>query len=269
MIYYPKIETRLRAGKFSSTPVDNPEPGSDNGLFTFLVYEAGSAHARSATPMRYAGNACPAAERSVTGVWNLVFLLLAASSHDTTNVPAPNWSGQYAPCNRHPELLNHGHVNLGVRISTANPELARQFERAMEFWKGVLDLDWHEEDSDKCSVQVLDGEPDLFDASGIAARSQFPDRPEFQGWVAFNPGTKLTEHEMFIVSVHEIGHLLGLAHNPSGSSVMYFFRLDGPETLDASDLNALADRHKLRSGIIVKTADGKEGEIVRPVAVPY
>jgi Matrixin len=204
----------------------------------------------------------------VTGVWNLFFLLLAAGSPSTPNVPAPNWSGQYAPCNRHPDLLNHGHVNLGVRIATANPALARQFERAMEFWRGVVDLDWHEEDSVECSVQLVDGEPDLFDGSGIAARSQFPDRPEFQGWVAFNPGSKLTEHEMFIVSVHEIGHLLGLAHNPSGSSVMYFFRLDGLASLDASDLYALADHHKLRGGILGKER-AKEGAIIRPVTVPY
>ena len=56
----------------------------------------------------------------------------------------------------------------------------------------------------------------------MAARSQFPDRPAFQGWIAFNPGSKLTQDEMFVVSVHEIGHLLGLPHNPSGSSMMYF-----------------------------------------------
>jgi hypothetical protein len=195
----------------------------------------------------------------VTGVLNLVFLLLAANNHSTANVPAPNWGGQYAPCKRHPDLLSRGHLNLGVRISTANSALAGQFERAMEFWKGVVDLDWRQVDSEECSIQLVDGEPDLFDSSGIAARSQFPDRPEFQGWVAFNPGTKLTEHEMFIVSVHEIGHLLGLAHNPSGSSVMYFLRLDGQESLDSSDLNALADRHKLRTGILG----------TRPVTVPY
>lgn len=198
------------------------------------------------------------------GMVSLVFLLLAAGSHKATIAPAPNWSGQYAHCNRHPDLLSRGHVNLGVRISTANPSLARQFERAMDFWKGVVDVDWHEEDSEECSIQLVDGEPDLFDASGIAARSQFPDRPEFQGWIAFNPGSRLTEHEMFIVSVHEIGHLLGLAHNPSGSSVMYFLNGDGIASLDASDLYSLSDRHKLRAGIL-----GTDGLVTRAVTVPY
>ena len=70
-----------------------------------------------------------------------------------------------------------------------------------------------------------------------------------QGWVAFNPGSKLTEYEMFTISVHEIGHLLGLPHNPSGSSLMFSFALDDSVSLNAADLDALAGRHKLRAGI--------------------
>jgi hypothetical protein len=162
----------------------------------------------------------------------------------------PNWSGNYPPCNRHPDLLKREHVDLGVRISTANVVLARQFARAMDFWTGILDLEWHGVGSADCSIQLVDGTPGLFD-SAMAARSQFPDRPFFQGWIAFNPVSKLAEHEMFVVSVHEIGHLLGLPHNPSWSSVMFFLKLDDSVLLDTSDLNALADRHKLRAGVAV------------------
>jgi hypothetical protein len=185
----------------------------------------------------------------------MVFLLLAAS-FGLADASPQNWSGNYPPCNRHHDLLSREHVNLGVRISTSNPALARQFEHAMEFWSGVLDLDWHEEDSQNCSIQLVDGEPGLFESAGgcacVSARSQIPSLPAFQGWVAFNPGAKLTEREMFRVCVHEIGHLFGLAHNPSGSSVMYFFGLDGSESLDAADLDALASRHKLRPGVLEK-----------------
>ena len=189
--------------------------------------------------------------RSGNPLMNLVLLLLAASCGIAEASP-PNWSGHFTPCDRHPDLLNREHVDLGVRLSTANTVLARQFVRAMEFWTEVLDLEWHEVDSQDCSIQLVDGTPELFDTAGMAARSQFPDRPAFQGWIAFNPASRLTEQEMFVISVHEIGHLLGLPHNSSGSSVMFFLELDESVSLDAADLNALADRHKLRSGIFGK-----------------
>jgi hypothetical protein len=184
---------------------------------------------------------------------NMIFLLLAAS-FGIADASPQNWGGNYPPCNRHYDVLSREHVDLGVRISTSNAALARQFEHAMEFWSGVVDLEWHEEDSQNCSIQLVDGAPVLFKSAGscacISARSQIPNLPAFQGWIAFNPDAKLTEREMFKISVHEIGHLLGLPHNPSGSSVMFFFGLDGSESLDAADLDALASRHKLRPGIL-------------------
>ncbi len=182
----------------------------------------------------------------------MTFLLLLAS-FGTARATPPNWSGNYPPCNRHPDLLKREHVDLGVRISTANVSLARQFAKAMDFWTGILDIEWHEVDSRDCSIQLVDGTPDLFDPAAIAARSQIPDRPDFQGWIAFNPDSRLSEHEMFLVSVHEIGHLFGLPHNPSGSSVMFFLKLDESVSLDTADLDALADRHKLRAGILDKS----------------
>jgi hypothetical protein len=186
---------------------------------------------------------------TLAGVMKLVFVLpalLAAASFQSAAATSPNWTGEFAPCQRHPDLLNREHVDLAVRISTSNNLLAREFARAMEFWTEVVDLQWHPVDSQDCSIQLVDGTPELFDAAGIAARSQSPDRPGFEGWIAFNPGSRLTEHEMFLISVHEIGHLLGLQHNPSGSSVMFFFDLDRPPVLDRADLDALASRHKLR-----------------------
>lgn len=177
----------------------------------------------------------------------MIYLLLLASL-GIAQAASPNWGGKYSPCNRHPDLLSREHVNLGVKISTGNAVLARQFARAMDFWTGILDLEWHRVDSADCSIQLVDGTPQLFDPA-TAARAQFPDSPSFQGWIAFNPVSKLAEHEMFTVSVHEIGHLLGLPHNPSGSSVMFFLKLDDSVSLDIADLDALACRHKLRAGI--------------------
>jgi hypothetical protein len=183
----------------------------------------------------------------------LILVLLAASLGAAQASP-DNWSGKYSTCDRHRDLLNTESVDLGVRITTSNTALARQFARAMEFWTGVLDLQWHKVDSQDCAIELVDGTPDLFDSACVSARSQFPDRPEFQGWIAFNPVSKLTEQQMFVVSVHEIGHLFGLRHSPRGSSVMFFLALDEPLSLDAADLDALASLHKLRAGIFEKIA---------------
>jgi hypothetical protein len=183
----------------------------------------------------------------------IVVLILIAATGVTAQASAPNWTGTYPPCNRHQDLLNRGPLDLGVRFSTSDPALARVFRHALEFWSSVLDLTWHEDNTTNCALQLVDGAPQLFDEAGacgcISARSQFPDRPDFQGWIAFNPAAKLTDDEMFRVSIHEIGHLLGLPHNPSGSSVMFFLGLEGSLRLDATDLNSLERSHTLRDGI--------------------
>jgi hypothetical protein len=196
--------------------------------------------------MRSSGSGFHSVEHVVVGLIYPIFFLAAGLGN--AKASPPNWTGKYPPCNRHLDLLDREHLDLGVRISTSNGALARQFARAMDFWTGVIDLQWHKVDSQVCSIQLVDGSPELFNTVGVAARSQFPDRPAFEGWIAFNPGSNLTEREMFAVSVHEIGHLLGLPHNPSGSSVMFFLYLDESVFLDTADLEALASRHKMRAG---------------------
>ncbi len=155
------------------------------------------------------------------------------------------WTGHYDPCDGYGELLKSGHMSLGVRFATWNPEVAVAFARAMNFWAGVLDMEWQSENSRKCAVQVFDGDTGLFE-SMQSARAQFPSAPSFQGSIAFNPGMTLPASELFATAVHEIGHLLGLRHSTSAFSIMYFLCLDGPRCLDSADLSALAARHKLR-----------------------
>jgi hypothetical protein len=53
---------------------------------------------------------------------------------------------------------------------------------------------------------------------------------------------------MYVTAVHEIGHVLGLTHNPNPDSVMYYSDLGGREILDDADLTALAAHHRLRLG---------------------
>jgi hypothetical protein len=183
---------------------------------------------------------------AAVSLWFSVFLSTAEASS--------NWTGSYAPCAHHGDLLSHEHVDLGVRISTSNAVLQREFKRAMDFWLQILDIDWHEVASEDCSIQLVDGTPDIFAFDGgcscTAARAQFPGEPDFQGWVAFNPRLASTPGEMFRDSVHEIGHLLGLRHNPDISSVMFFSDFGQEASLDTGDLKALAAKHKLRRGIL-------------------
>jgi len=175
----------------------------------------------------------------------ILLSLVVCSSLADAGSPA-NWSANYPPCNRHSELLRQEHMDLGVRVATANPVLAREFRLAMDTWARVLDLDWHEDDTQNCSIQLVDGERALFQPPAIAARSQFPDRLNFDGWIAFNPGQTLSATELYRISLHEIGHVLGLQHSSNAESVMYSFNLEGQEWLDLTDLTALATRHKLR-----------------------
>ena len=189
---------------------------------------------------------------SVTKSTILVFSLYLAMSVGTARAAA-NWKGPYAPCTLHADLLKREHVDLAVRISTSNRDLARQFRRAMDFWSGVLDIDWHEVVSEVCSIQLVDGTPEVFSFGGACtcavARSQFPDESDFQGWIAFNPILESSPEEMFRDAVHEIGHLFGLHHNPDVSSVMFFSDFGQDVSLDSADLKALAAQHKLRQGI--------------------
>ena len=58
--------------------------------------------------------------------------------------------------------------------------------------------------------------------------------------------------EIYAAAVHEIGHILGLKHNASSRSVMYFLDLDGTEILDGEDILELSRRHQLRPAIADK-----------------
>ena len=89
--------------------------------------------------------------------------------------PAVNWTASGPPCRTRGVLLSKGHMELGLRVATANPYLAEQFRRAMDSWARILDLDWHEDNSQNCSIQLIDGEPKLFRPASVVARAQLPD----------------------------------------------------------------------------------------------
>jgi hypothetical protein len=91
----------------------------------------------------------------------------------------------------------------------------------------------------------FDGQPQLFEDSTVAkAHRVNPSAP--YAWIAFNPKAPLTDNELYLTAVHEIGHLLGLSHNPDGLSVMFYTNRPAATLLDETDLRALTRLHKLR-----------------------
>jgi hypothetical protein len=159
-----------------------------------------------------------------------------------------NWTGPYPPCTASLELLKYKSMNLGVRLATSNPDLAAQFQSALNFWATVIDMRWHVERTSLCAVELLDGESQLFLDSTVA-KSHLAERSGFQGWIAFNSKAPLTRGELFLTAVHEIGHLLGLSHNPDTDSVMYYTNREESDLLDAADLLSLAAHHSLRPNV--------------------
>lgn len=180
-------------------------------------------------------------------LWLLIPGFLAAE-------PLANWTADYPRCNHRSELLKRGPLDLGVRFNTVNVTLAKQFRNAMDFWSSVLDLAWHEDSTETCAMEVVDGESALFEPTphNMVARSQFPDRRDFQGWIVFNPAVTLTPAEAYRISVHEIGHMLGLKHSSNSRSVMYDIDLECSQELDQSDIAALKTHHKLRQAVITE-----------------
>jgi len=178
-------------------------------------------------------------------------ILFTSAAASAASVPEANWSGPYRSCGNRTELLKSGHMQLGVRFDTSSAEIAAAFRRALGFWSNVLDAEFYEETSSACALAVVDGTPDVLRKAHNVARAQFVDLANFQGWIAFDPHASeyMTADEMYATAVHELGHLFGLRHNPRASSIMYYLDCDGTSTLDQADLQALALRHAVRSGL--------------------
>lgn len=119
-------------------------------------------------------------KRRAWGVMCLTMLWLLCGFPTKARDHAGNWSGDYAPCDRRSEVLKQSHMNLGVRFSTSDPGLGVEFARALNFWATILDMEWYEENSRSCSIQVIDGNRKLFRHAALA-RAQLPNRPAFQG----------------------------------------------------------------------------------------
>lgn len=159
----------------------------------------------------------------------------------------PNWTGPYERCVNSGELRKIAHLSIGVRYDVPDPLIVEQFHRAFNFWANVLDADFYDEPSASCALAVVQGTEDVLRGFEVAS-TQFPDRPNFEGWIAVDPkaNSYLTDGEAVAAWAHEIGHLLGLKHNPAPRSLMYYIDVGPASILDAFDLRALAQLHSLR-----------------------
>lgn len=201
----------------------------------------------------------------------IILVLLLFPSGSASAGALSNWTAAFTRCGRHAELVKDGPMDIGVRFATDNPTLAQAFRSAMDFWSTIIEMKWHEDDTDTCAMELGDGLSNLFEAAPdtMAARSQFPDRPGFYGWIAFNPRVRLDSEGFYRISVHEIGHVFGLQHSTHIRSLMYAFDLDCSNLLDAADLSALATRHRLRlkslsTPILLTAETEKQAGLPRP-----
>ena len=161
--------------------------------------------------------------------------------------PPTNWDSPDAPCAQYDKLRSRALGNIGVRIDV-NRAWANAFRQAFKFWNSVLMVNFHEERGlDACSIRIINGSPGILNHVTLA-RSQLTGWVHFRGKIAVNPRSakELNGAAIYAIAVHELGHMLGLKHNPSGRSIMYFLNADGSEYLDQQDILELSAHHELR-----------------------
>ena len=175
-------------------------------------------------------------------------------SPDSGRQSQSNWTTPDLPCAKFEDLRKPIIGSAGVRIDAAEP-WPDGFRQALRFWNTVLNANFHEEaDLNACSVRIIEGGPSIL-KSAIAARSQVTDRANFQGKIAVSQvvSKEMNSAEIYATAVHELGHMLGLKHNESSRSVMYFLNVDGTEVLDRQDILELSRRHELRPEVLEKS----------------
>jgi Matrixin len=190
----------------------------------------------------------------VLGIWLGFAAQVTAGAEEE---PQSNWTSADEPCAKYDDMRRPVLGNIGVKID-ANGPWADEFRKALSFWNTVLVANFHEETNlSACAIRIINGGPDLLN-DGIVARSQLTWRDNFRGEIAVSPkaATAMSSDEMYGAAVHELGHMLGLKHNASSRSVMYFLNVNGTEVLDGKDILDLSSHHKLcaNSGQLAQTS---------------
>lgn len=185
--------------------------------------------------------------RIAFALWLLCYCVVMARAEQA------NWTGPYVPCGNASELLRSTHMDLAVAFDTRNHRIEAATKEALNFYAHhLLDMSWHvTADHAECAMAIEDAVPGLFGDQKDVARAQLPSLAGFHGLIAFEPHADqyMSQSELYTFAVHEIGHLLGLLHNPSPHSIMYYIDVDTSSQFDAADLSALAAHHALRVSV--------------------
>jgi hypothetical protein len=193
------------------------------------------------------------AHRSISGgaAFGVIAVCLGCASQVTAGpqeTPQSNWKSADAACAKYNDLKKPVLGDIGVKIDTAEP-WADGFRHALRFWSTVLAVKFHEESNlDACAIRIMDAGAEILNHA-MVARSQLAEWDNFRGKIAVSPeaAKAMSRAEMYGTAVHELGHMLGLKHNASSQSVMYFLNVNGTEVLDRKDILDLSTHHKLRA----------------------
>jgi Matrixin len=138
-----------------------------------------------------------------------------------SSAEAVNWSTADEPCAKYNDLKKYALGDIGVKIDVSDPAWAAAFRRALVFWNKTLDVNLHEEKNiNACALRITDG-PLLMFGSGYTAFAQYADLDGFEGKIVVLPQVPFSPAARLVNAVHEIGHVVGLRHNPDPRSVMY------------------------------------------------
>jgi hypothetical protein len=182
----------------------------------------------------------------VTGVLAVWLGFAAQTMAGAEEEPQSNWTSADEPCAKYDDMRRPVLGDIGVKIDATEP-WADGFRKALSFWNTVLVANFHEETNlSACAIRIINGGPDILN-NRIVARSQLTGRDNFRGKIAVSPraATAMSSDEIYGTAVHELGHMLGLKHNASSRSVMYFLSVNGTEVLDSKDILDLSAHHKL------------------------